>query len=417
MSRLDELIAELCPDGVEFFSLNILFDQFSGMGGVSGKWAEEGNCRFIDYMNAYKHLSIDVNDLPYATVKKLDQTTLMQGDILFTSASETPDECAISSVIEDKIQDGIFLDDHLFGLRIKAQYRENISPSYLKYVFRTDAFRTQMKKTVRGVTRFYVSKTDFMKLVIPVPPLPVQHEIVRILDSFTELTAELIAELTSELTARKKQYYCYRGSLLTFDDMVNELEFDKLFQFQNGFAFKSGLFRDSGKPILRIQNIQDKRIDTTNLVYFNTNDYSIDLDQYVVRKGDIVVAMSGATTGKIGVSYSEEEFYLNQRVGKFIPKEDVIDNRYLYHLLSSYSSIIYTISSGTGAQPNLSSEKLKKLKTRVPSLEEQHRIANILDKLDAFCNDICNGISSEIVARQKQYEYYRDKLLTFKPLS
>lgn len=171
MTKLEELINEFCPDGVEYYSLSELFIQFSGMGGVSNKWADSGNCQFIDYMNAYNNISIDVTNLPYATVKNLNQFILRQGDILFTSASETPDECAYSSVIEDEITDGIFMDDHLFGLRIKDEYIKNISPSYLKYAFRSVSFRKQIKKAVRGVTRFYVSKPDFMKLLIPLPSL------------------------------------------------------------------------------------------------------------------------------------------------------------------------------------------------------------------------------------------------------
>ena len=84
MSKLDELIQKLCPNGVEYKTLFEMFDDIKGMGGVSNKWAEEGNCRFIDYMNAYKNMSIDVEDLPFATVKNLNQDTLKKGDILFT---------------------------------------------------------------------------------------------------------------------------------------------------------------------------------------------------------------------------------------------------------------------------------------------------------------------------------------------
>lgn len=118
MSKLEELIQKYCPDGVEYKPLYSFSEQFSGMTGVSNKWAEEGNCLFIDYMNVYKHLSVDTSSLKFATVKNLSQNTLMKGDILFTSASETPDECALAAVIEDEIQEDVFLDDHLFGLRI-----------------------------------------------------------------------------------------------------------------------------------------------------------------------------------------------------------------------------------------------------------------------------------------------------------
>ena len=130
--------------------------------------------------------------------------------------------------------------------------------------------------------------------------------------------------------------------------------------------------------------------------------------------GDIIVAMSGATTGKIGVNNTDKKYYLNQRVGKFRPRENVIHKRYLYHLLLQNSNKLLEISLGSGAQPNLSSEKLKKLTAKIPPLFEQKRIANILDKLDALCNDLTSGLPAEIEARQKQYEYYRNKLLSFK---
>lgn len=108
MSKLEELIQKLCPNGVEYKTFEDFSIQLTGMSGVSNKWAETGNCVFIDYMNAYTHLKIDTTLIKKATVKNLRQTILQKGDILFTSASEVPDECAISSVIENDIQDGVF---------------------------------------------------------------------------------------------------------------------------------------------------------------------------------------------------------------------------------------------------------------------------------------------------------------------
>lgn len=191
------------------------------------------------------------------------------------------------------------------------------------------------------------------------------------------------------------------------------MNFGDIFDFQNGFAFKSGLFKETGKAILRIANIQDNQVSTDNLVYFDEIDYKENLSSYIVKQGDIVVAMSGATTGKIGVNTTTSNYYLNQRVGKFIPKENVVLNRYLYHLLMRKSGEIYAISEG-GAQPNLSSEKLKKLTALIPPIPEQEQIVSILDRFNILCNDISSGLPAEIEARSKQYEYYRDKLLTFK---
>ena len=119
MSKLEKLIKKLCPNEVEYIKIEDIFIQFSGMTGVSGKWKESGNCKFIDYMNVYKNLKVNVKKLENATVKNLEQNILHKGDILLTSASEIPEECAISSVIENDIDDGVFLDDHLFTFTFK----------------------------------------------------------------------------------------------------------------------------------------------------------------------------------------------------------------------------------------------------------------------------------------------------------
>ena len=165
---------------------------------------------------------------------------------------------------------------------------------------------------------------------------------------------------------------------------------------------------------MRITNIKNDRIVLDNIVFFDKSDYKEDLSSFIVENGDFVVAMSGATTGKIGLNNTEKKLFLNQRVGKFIPYKKIILKRYLYYFLLSKSDEIYQMADGSGAQPNLSSESLKKMKIPVPPLAEQARIVSILDRFDTLCNDLTSGLPAEIEARRKQYEYYRDKLLTFK---
>lgn len=192
----------------------------------------------------------------------------------------------------------------------------------------------------------------------------------------------------------------------------NGVEYKKLkdvCSFQNGFAFKSELFKSSGEKILRITNIADGRLSEDNYAFFHKEDYRENLSLYEVHKGDIVVAMSGATTGKIGCNYQDEVFYLNQRVGLFRPNENVLSKRYLYHWLLSKSSDILNISSGTGAQPNLSSNKMMEFQLAVPPLEVQCEIVHILDDFTLLSAEL----SAELNARIKQYEFYKEKLLTF----
>jgi type I restriction enzyme S subunit len=148
--------------------------------------------------------------------------------------------------------------------------------------------------------------------------------------------------------------------------------------FQNGFAFKSKTYKDKGLPILRITNIQNQNLDINKLVYFDINDYKENFDRFKVCKGDLVIAMSGATTGKLGINNSETVFYLNQRVGKFIPNKNIIKS-YLYYFLSTKVEESLSIAAGA-AQPNLSTEQINNFIIPVPSLSEQKKIVATLDK-------------------------------------
>lgn len=178
--------------------------------------------------------------------------------------------------------------------------------------------------------------------------------------------------------------------------------------FQNGFAFKSSLFKDNGAPIVRITNIDGKEVNLSDVKYFLLDDYNTDMTPYKVHKGDILIAMSGATTGKIGFYNYEHPSYLNQRVGKFLPNTNILNNRYLYHYLLSKVEDIYIISGG-GAQPNLSSNRLmSEVLIPIPPLSVQTEIVKILDALTALTSEL----TSELILRQKQYEYYREKLLS-----
>lgn len=187
--------------------------------------------------------------------------------------------------------------------------------------------------------------------------------------------------------------------------------------FKNGFAFKSNLFKETGLPIVRITNIDGFNVNLDEVKYFSPNDYKEDISSFEVSMGDIVIAMSGATTGKVGFYKNETRCYLNQRVGKFVPKRNLLNNKYLYHFLLLNTEAIYILAGG-GAQPNLSSNALmSKLLIPIPSssnpeksLAIQSEIVRILDKFTALTAEL----TAELTARKKQYNYYRDQLLSFK---
>jgi type I restriction enzyme S subunit len=180
-------------------------------------------------------------------------------------------------------------------------------------------------------------------------------------------------------------------------------------EFKNGFAFKSGLFKENGLPIIRITNVDGRNIDLTDVKYFDPVDYRENIKSYEVINGDILIAMSGATTGKIGYYSHSTSAYLNQRVGKFLPKEEILNNRFLYHFLLSKVVEIYVFAGGA-AQPNLSSNMLmEKLEIPVPPLEVQEEIVITLDLFTTLEAEL----EAELEARKMQYTHYRDSLLGF----
>ena len=398
MSKLEKLIQQYCPDGVEWKTLYSITKQFSGMTGVSNKWAEEGNCVFIDYNNVYNHTSVDTTALKNATVKSLKQNTLRKGDILFTSASETPDECALSSVIEKDLPDGVFLDDHLFGLRLLDEYSSVISPSYLKYAFRSEQFRFQIRKVVRGATRHYVSKVDFMKLEIPVPPLPVQEEIVRVLDAFTELQAEL--------QKRKQQYNFYRDNLLSFEGRTN-VQWMKLgdvaYYVKNRITSSSITTSNYVSVENLLQDKQGKTIASNVpagcLIHYEPGDVLIGnirpyLKKIWLANGD------GGTNGDVLTIRADRNF---------------LSPEFLYQCLASDDFFQYDMNHAKGAKmPRGSKEDVMNYKIPITSLSEQQKIVSILDRFDTLTNDLTSGLPAEMEKRRQQYEFYRDKLLTFK---
>ena len=298
-------------------------------------------------------------------------------------------------------------------------HTEEINQRFLYYALQT--IETSIKSKVRVAGIPTLDRREVERIHIPIPSLSVQEKIVEILDKFTELEAELEAELD----CRKRQYAYYRTHLLDFSDemlksakgggnLVQWKSLGEVCDVKNGFAFKSSLFQTTGLPIIRIGNIVETSINIDDVKYFDKQDYKRGnpLDYYI-EKGDILIAMSGATTGKIGYYNHNEIAYQNQRVGKFIPQKDILNNRFLFHFLLTQSTFLYNLGGG-GAQPNLSASDIKnKLIIPVPPMSVQEKIVKILDKFDTLTNSITEGLPKEIELRRKQYEYYREQLLSF----
>lgn len=237
-----------------------------------------------------------------------------------------------------------------------------------------------------------LSRSVIENLMIPVPPLPVQSEIVHILDNFTELTVEL----TVELTARRKQYEYYRNKVLSLQSNGCKLLLKDIANTFRGEYITKSSTKEGNIPVI---------LGGQEPAYY--------IDKYNHEGEIVVVARSGASAGF--VSYWNERIFITDGFG-YEAKQSIVTQKYLYYILKNIEAKLNSMKRGAGV-PHVSGEALNNLEFIIPTLKEQERIVAILDRFDTLCNDISAGLPAEIEARQKQYEYYRDKLLSFTELS
>jgi type I restriction enzyme S subunit len=404
MSKLDSLVAELCPNGVEYKTLGELGEFYGGLTGKSKEDFSDGNAKFITYMNVFSNFSIntDITDSVKVGIAER-QNSVQLGDVLFTSSSETLDECGMAAVLTVQIENPLYLNSFCFGFRLHDT--SLLLPGFSKFLFRSEALRKQIVRTASGVTRFNVSKEKMKKIRIPLPPLPVQSEIAKILDNFAELTAEIAKEHTAELTARKKQYEYYRQSLLSLPDVprISLGEVGRVAMCKR--IMKAETTPDGEVPFYKIGTFgkaPDAYI-STEIYERYRRDYSFP------KKGDILISAAG-TIGRAVIFNGEPAYYQDSNIVWLEHDESQVMNKYLFYI---YQLSPWHISTG-GTISRLYNDNITKARIPLPSLEEQTRIVEILDKFDSLTTDITAGLPAEIAARQKQYEYYRDKLLTFK---
>ncbi|HHH0956771.1 TPA: restriction endonuclease subunit S [Yersinia enterocolitica] len=309
----------------------------------------------------------------------------------------------------------------VLAVRISESNKQLIRPKYLYYVLSSNSFFSYNMQHAKGAKMPRGSKTAILNYQIPIPcpsnpekSLAIQSEIVRILDTFTALTAEL----TAELTARKKQYNYYRDQLLSFKE--GEVEWralGDLGDFTYGYVAKA---QDSGDTrFVRITDINtDGKLIATDSKYV---DLSADNEKYLLTKNDLLMARTGATYGKTMIF---EEDYPSIYAGFLIKlslDKNIVNPKFYWHF--SQSDFFWTqatkLVSG-GGQPQFNANALKEVRMPIPfpgdlekSLAEQARIVTILDKFDILASSISEGLPREIALRQQQYEYYRDLLFNF----
>ena len=380
---------------VQWMTLGEVAEIYGGLTGKSKADFEDGNALFVSYKNIYDNYEIDVHNL--ARVKVSDderQNKIEYGDILFTGSSETAEDVAFSSAVTSVLKEPVYLNSFSFGIRFNKGVE--MMPEFCKHLFRGSVMRKQLKLTASGVTRFNVSKARFKRVLVPIPPLRLQEEIVRILDKFTTLEAELEAELD----CRKRQYEYYRNQLLSLDVLIREQGLDKV-------EYKA---LSEVAEIRRGKRLVKSELSTSGnyAVYQNS---MIPLGYYSksnVSEGTTFVISAGSA-GEIG--YSPNRFWAADDVYYFIFTDGVCSKYVYYFLLIKQQSIKRQVRRAS--VPRLSKSAFEKLKIPIPSLAEQQRIVSILDKFEALTTSISEGLPKEIALRRKQYEYYRNQLLSF----
>ena len=383
MTRLDKLMCELCPDGVEY-------------------------CNLIDFLaikngGDYKHFGVGSYPV-YGSggiMAYIDHYAYNKPSVLI------PRKGSIDKLYY--VEEPFWNVDTIFYTDINT---EKAVPKYVYYCLQSE--HLEQYNTAGGVPS--LTQKVLNKIRIPLPPIEVQREIVRILDDFAEQTERLKAELTAELTARKKQYEYYRDKLLDRPhDSAKIITIGELGAWSGGKTpsmdnldyWEDGTIpwitsKDMKVPTLEdtADHITKQAISEASMTVYPPN-------------GIAVVTRSGILKHTLPVAFVPFETTVNQDIKMLVAGEGVLP-RYAFHAIQGKSpDILAKTKKQGGTVDSLEFKRFLDYKIPLPSLEVQKSLIEVLDNFDAICSDLNIGLPAEIEARQKQYEYYRDMLLTF----
>jgi len=402
MSKLDELIREFCPDGVQVFRL--------------------------EEIAHYAKTRIDcktINEDNYVGVENL-----LQNKAGKTKATSVPTTGMVIAYQKNDILIGnirpylrkVWLADCEGGtngdvLTVQIENTEKVLPRFLYYVLSSEKFFLYDIQNSKGAKMPRGSKDAVMKFEIPLPPIEVQEEIVRILDSYTEKTDELTQNLMAEITARSTQYNYYRDKLLKVETNAHKYKLGEIATVTKlaGFEFTNYVtYSENGNIIaLRGLNVKNGRLDLHDVKYVDKSDFS-KLERSKLHIGDMLFTYVG-TVGQVAIVDEEDKYYLAPNVALIRCDKEVLLPQYMKYYFQTtqfWDKQIRRLLQSSSMQ-NIPMEKIRKFEIAVPPLDVQNRIVNVLDNFEKICSDLNIGLPAEIEARQKQYEYYRDKLLTF----
>ncbi len=413
MSRVDDLLKTFCPNGVEYKTLAELGSIFGGLTGKSKVDFSDGNMRFVSYVNVYKNIAVDVRADDMVRIAPGErQRTIQRGDVLFTGSSETRDEVGMTSVVTDDVREPIYLNSFCMGFRMTDS--SMLDPEFAKYLFRAQEMRNQIVRTASGVTRYNVSKARLALVKIPVPPVQVQLEILRVLDLLSSQVAELKNELNAELRARQVQYAYSWKALLSPNAGWRKTTLGAIADVFDG-PHATPKKTESGPWYLSISSLVNGRFNLADSAHLEFDQYSAWTRRVTPCVGDTMFSYE-TRLGQAAYWDRDEPAALGRRMGLLRPKELEVYPRFLTvaYLSPEFQSLIRAKTVFGATVDRIPVANMPNWPISIPVVSEQRRIVAILDEFNALTTDLSTHLHAELNARRKQYEYYRDRLLTFK---
>ena len=406
MSKLEELVRDLCPDGVEYKKLGEIATIFRGGNFQKKDFLTEG-VPCIHYGQIYTKYGLFADKtFTFISEERAKKQKMAQpNDIVMAVTSENiEDVCKCLAWLGDE---PVAVSGH------SAIIHHDQNAKYLVYYFHSQMFFAQKRKLAHGTKVIEVTPDALVDITLPIPPAEIQCEIVRILDNFTNLAAEL----TAELTARKMQYSYYRDNLLSFNMPVSKKKIGEITRVFSAARVHKNEWTQEGVPFYRSSDVISKFNGVENSrgkAYISFDLYKrLSAKSGKIMKDDILIT-GGGTIGIPYVVPSDEPIYVKDADLLCIQKSKEFNSRFLYHyfLSTEFRKYLENIThNATIAHYTIS--QIENTPVPLPLLDVQNRIVNVLDNFERICSDLNIGLPAEIEARQKQYEYYRDKLLTF----
>lgn len=406
MSRIDDLIGDLCPHGVPLKALGRVGVFIRGNGLQKSDLREEG-VPAIHYGQIHTHYGVWATEAKSFTEEAIASKLrhAHPGDLLIATTSE--DDAAVAKATAWLGATDVVLSGDAYI------YRHELDPKYVSYFFQSTSFQNQKRRFISGTKVRRVSGDSLAKIQIPVPPIEIQREIVGVLDKFTQLEAELEAELE----ARRAQYEHYRHLQMAFDREVVRVSLGEVAEIRSGWGFPNSE-QGSASGDYPFYKVSDMNLPGNATFMTGANNYVTDsvarmLGARPAPAGTVIFPKIGAAvaTNKKRI-LSVPAIYDNNVMG-IIPGERVLP-RFLYHWMQTFD--LSKLANDSGAVPSIRKSEAEALQFPLPPLPEQERIAAMLDAFELLVNDLSIGLPAELAARRKQYEYYRDRLLTFKEL-